>query len=76
MRDPLDFASRLRALLPIEEERLLDARYSEASRAIWRRVAETMPDMTISAVMRRWAQEIAWMPLAEQCVLATTSSRC
>ena len=68
MRDPLDFASRLRALLSIEEERLLDARYREASRAMWRRVAETMPEMTIAAVMQRWAQEIAEMPLAEQCL--------
>ena len=66
--DPAYFAKCLRALLSIEEERLLDARYREASRAMWRRVAETMPEMTIAAVMQRWAQEIAEMPLAEQCL--------
>lgn len=33
---------------------------------MWRRVAETMPEMTITAVMRRWAQEIAGLSLAEQ----------
>ena len=44
--DPAYFAKCLRALLSIEEERLLDARYREASRAMWRRVAETMPEMT------------------------------
>jgi predicted transcriptional regulator len=66
MRDPLDFAGRLRALLPMEDERLLDARYEEAIRAVHQCVAKTMPDMTIAAVMQRWAQEIADLSLAEQ----------
>jgi hypothetical protein len=64
--DPSRFARRLRLVVPLDEEHRIDELAREAECAMWQRVAETMPDMSIAAVMERWAQDIAALPRAEQ----------
>ncbi len=66
MVDPLQTARRLRAIITADEESALEVRFREWQQSMWRRVAATMPDMSIGAVMERWAQEISKLPRAEQ----------
>jgi hypothetical protein len=66
MVEPLVFVARLRAIISLAEERELDLPFEEYSREMYRRVAESLPDMSIAAVMERWAQEISALSLAEQ----------
>lgn len=64
--DPCQFAARFRAIVPLTQERELDVRHAEFQRQMYRRVAESLPDMSITAAMARLAEEIAVLPRAEQ----------